>query len=566
MKKWEVLTELKTENLKLKNDEVVKIVLENRGIVGKKETEGFLNPKLSGVTIASVRISSSQVKKSINRIKKAIKNNEQIIVFGDYDVDGICGTAILWETLNNLGAKVMPYIPNRIDEGYGLSEKGIENLKSQNQKVKLIITVDNGIVANKPVDFANKQGIDVIITDHHVPSNKLPKAFSIVHTTLLCGTGVAYMLANSLLQIANNKKTISNNPYATDHLGLVALATVSDLVPLLGANRILLKYGLLEIHKTKRPGLLALFKEAQINQDSISVYEIGHIIAPRLNAMGRLESAMDSLRLICTTNKERGTELAHKLASTNKERQNVTEEAVLHAKAKVRASNFEKEKLLFISDKSYEQGVIGLVAGRLVEEFYIPSIVISKGKTFSKASARSVTGFNIIEFIRSEVKILVDVGGHPMAAGFTVETKKLALLEKNLKKRIGKLLDEEMLQRSLKIDMELPASSLTQALYDAIQKFQPFGMKNPDPTFLTKNLIIEDLRLVGNGSKHLKIRFAIEDLQFTIEGIAFGMGEGNVFRIGDKVDVVYNFLENEWNGNRKLQLKIKDIRNISLNN
>jgi len=549
MKKWEMLTKLKTENLKLKNDEVIKILLDNRRIKTKKEIEDFLNPKLSDVTITSVKISAPQVRKSIDRIKKAIKNKEQVIVFGDYDVDGICGTAILWETLNDLGAKVMPYIPNRIDEGYGLSIKGIQNLESKIQNIKLIITVDNGIVANKAVEFAKKQGIDVIITDHHVPSEKLPKAFSIVHTTLLCGTGVAYMLAQAI----NNQKH--------DHLGLVALATVSDLVPLLGANRTLLKYGLLELHQTKRPGLLALFKEARVNQETISVYEIGHIIAPRLNAMGRLESAIDSLRLVCTTNKDRGEKLADKLATTNKERQNVTEEAVAHAKAKVRASNFEKEKLLFVSDKSYEQGVIGLVAGRLVEEFYLPSIVISKGDIYSKASGRSVSGFNIIEFIRSESELLVDVGGHPMAAGFTVETLKLALLEKNLKKRVEELLDKETLKRTLKIDMELPVSSIVQKLYDVIQKLQPFGMKNPEPTFLSKNLVIEDLRLVGNSSKHLKLKFKVDDLRFMIEGIAFGMGEGNGFKIGDRVDVVYNLSENEWNGTKKLQLKIKDIKN-----
>ncbi|MCL5434930.1 MAG: single-stranded-DNA-specific exonuclease RecJ [Patescibacteria group bacterium] len=555
MKKWETLAKIKNQKSKIKNDEIIKILLKNRGIKSKKEVEDFLNPTLSAVTSESVGINKSQLKKSVDRIKKAIANKEQIVVYGDYDVDGICGSAILWETLNDLGAKVTPYIPHRIDEGYGLSERGIKNLKLKIQNVKLIITVDNGIVANKAIEFAKKQNIDVIITDHHVPSKILPKAYSIVHTTMLCGAGVAYLLAKEF-KIKNLKFKIEQD----DHLALVALATVSDLVPLLGANRTLLKYGLLELHKTKRPGLLELFKEAQINPQTIGVYEIGHIVAPRLNAMGRLESAMDSLRLVCTTNRQRALTLAHKLGSTNTERRNVTEEAVADAKAKVKALQFEKEKLLFIADESYEQGVIGLVAGRLVEEFYIPSIVVSKGKTYSKASARSVSGFNIIEFIRSQTELLADVGGHPMAAGFTVETVKLALLEKNLKKRAKALLDEEKLKRTLKIDLELPASSLTQVLYDAIQKLQPFGMKNPEPTFLTKNLVIEDVRLVGNGGKHLKIQFKSQNSKIKIEGIAFGMGEQNGFKIGDRVDVVYNFLENEWNGNKKLELKIKDIR------
>ncbi len=567
MKKWETMSKIKNKKENIKNEEVIRILLENRGIKTKKETEDFLNPKLAEVTIENVRISKPQVKKSIDRIKKAIKNKEQIVVFGDYDVDGICGTAILWETLNDLGAKVMPYIPNRIDEGYGLSLAGISNIKNKISNIGLIITVDNGIVANKAVDFAKKQGIDVIITDHHVPPKQLPKAFSIVHTTLLCGAGVAYLLSQ---EIKNKILNIKNDE--DKHLELVALATVADLVPLTGANRTLLKDGLLELHKTKRLGLLALFKEAQINKDSIGVYEIGHIIAPRLNAMGRLENAMDSLRLVCTTNRQRALALAHKLGSTNKERQNVTEEAVTHAKAKVRASKFEKERLLFIYDESYEQGVIGLVAGRLVEEFYKPSIVISKGEVYSKASARSISGFNIIEFIRSELALLVDVGGHPMAAGFTVETTKLALLEKNLKRKAKELLDEEKLKRSLKIDLELPGSLISQKLYDAIQKLQPFGMKNPEPTFLTKNLVIEDMRLVGNDGKHLKMRLTIDDppaiaskalragLRFTIEGIAFGMGEETGFKMGDKVDVVYTLSENEWNGSKTIELKIKDIR------
>ena len=551
MKKWEVLTKLKTKNSKFKNDEVIKILLVNRGIKTKKETEEFLNPKLSNVTAENVRINKVQLKKSVARIKKAITKKEQVVIFGDYDVDGVCGTAILWETLNDLGAKVIPYIPHRIDEGYGLSEKGILNLESQISNVKLIITVDNGIVAEKAVDFAKKQGIDVIITDHHVPSKILPKAFSIVHTTLLCGTAVAYMLSR---EIQNTKYKIQNT-----HLELVALATVADLVPLTGANRVLLKSGLLELQKTKRLGLLALFKEAQINPQTIGVYEIGHIIAPRLNAMGRLESAMDSLRLLCTLNDKRAEELAHKLGSTNRERQSVTGEAVSHAKTKVRNAKSEKDSLLFISDEAYEQGVIGLVAGRLVEEFYRPSIVVSKGKTFSKASARSIAGFNIVEFIRNELELLVDVGGHPMAAGFTVETKKLSLLEKKLKKRAKELLSQDLFKRVIRIDLELPSSLISQKLYDAIQKLQPFGMKNPEPVFLTKNFTVSDIRLVGNGRKHLKLSLQAPDSNLQIGGIYFGGGENNVLSIGDRVDVAYNILENEWKGNKKLELKIKDL-------
>ena len=547
MKKWEIIADLGIKNKKFKTEEVVEILLKNRGIKTKTEKEAFLNPKLSEISSKTVMVDRTQLNKTIKRINLAIENKEQIVIYGDYDVDGICASAILWETLNSMGAKVMPYIPHRIDQGYGLSENGIADLTSQIKYTKLIITVDNGIVANKAVDFAKKQGIDVIVTDHHVPSKKLPKAFSIVHTTLLCGTGVAYILAQKL------------RDSKTKYLELVALATVADLVPLIGPNRTLLKYGLLELQNTKRKGLLALFDKAKINKKTIGVYEIGHIIAPRLNAMGRIDSAMDSLRLICTTDSKRAENLADKLTTTNKQRQVLTEESSIHAKTKVRNNKEKEDRLIFIADEGYEQGVIGLIAGKLVEEFYMPSIVISKGKTFSKASARSVSGFNIIEFIREELDLLVDVGGHPMAAGFTVETKKLSLLEKKLKKRAAELLGGEMIKRSIKIDLEIPYLNINQNLYDSIQKLQPFGMKNPEPVFLTRNLIIESMRLVGKDGKHLKFNFQFPNSKFQIQAIYFGAGENSKFSIGNSVDVVYSLEANEWNGNKNLQLKIKEI-------
>ena len=570
MKKWETIEKVKSQKSKVKSEEIVKILLENRGIKTKKEIDDFLNPKLSDVSCQSVKINKLQLKKALQRINKAIKTQEKIIIYGDYDVDGICGCAILWETLNSLKANVMPYIPSRFDEGYGLSKKGIDNLLEKD-KIDLIITVDNGIVANSAVDYANKKGIDIIITDHHVASNVFPNAFSIIHTTLLCGAGVAYLLSQ---EIKNNMLNLKN---AEDkHLELVALATIADLVPLLGANRTFVKFGLEALQKTKRPGLMALIEKSKIKKE-IGVYEIGYIIAPRLNAMGRLESAMDSLRLICTTNKKRADELSDLLSKTNFERQQLTINSLNHAKNMVKKK--EIKNLIFIADESYEQGIIGLVAGRLVEEYYLPSIVISKGKELSKASARSVKGFNIIEFLRKASDLLVDVGGHPMAAGFSVETKNLELLEKKLFQSALKLIKRKHLERVLRIDLELPEDFINLHTYSQIQKLSPFGMANPEPTFLTKDLVIENLRLVGNDGKHLKINFKSQISNFKIDGIYFGAGDNNKFSIGDKVDVVYMLDENDWSArrspleprslgrvargedrNENLQLKIKDLR------
>ncbi len=561
---------------------IVKILLANRSIKTKKEIGEFLEPKLESVTGDSVGIDKKQLKKAVLRIGNAIKNKESIVVFGDYDVDGICGTAILWETLNSLGAKVMPYIPHRIDEGYGLSLAGISNLKTQNSNVKLIITVDNGIVANKAVEFANKNNIDVIITDHHVPSKKLPNALAIVHTTKLCGTGVAWMLSKNLIAqgpvksfppasarstSAHVRAVGSPSSFATprnfNHLELVALATVADLVPLKGANRTLLKFGLEALRKTTRRGLLELFQEAGLEKETIGVYEIGHIIAPRLNAAGRLDYAMDSLRLLCTRNKDRAEMLAEKLGQTNKERQLLTIETTRHAIESMKNKKVLR-KLLFVVHESYQQGVVGLVAGRLVEEFYRPAIVISKGEKYSKASARSIKGFNIIEFIRGAEEFLVDAGGHPMAAGFTIETKKLAMFEEFLHKKADGALDGEVLIRKLRVDCELPLSFVDIDLYESLQKLAPFGMGNPEPVFASKNVVIEDMRLVGMEGKHLKMNFKFQISNFKfgrIEGIGFGMGErASEFKIGDKISVVYAIDVNEWNGEQRLQLKIKDIK------
>ncbi len=559
MKKWKIQNESGIKNNE-SWDKFLKILLENRGVKTKKEIEEFLHPKLDEVTAKSVGIDQEQLKKAIVRINKAIEKKEKIVVFGDYDVDGICGTAILWETLNSIGANVMPYIPHRIDEGYGLSAKALESKDFKVHNPTLVITVDNGIVANEAVEFANKQGIDVIITDHHVPSKKLPKAYAIVHTTKLCGTSVAYLLAQEIKKKGNDSSRQART-IPDDHLALVALATVADLVPLTSSNRTLLVHGLKSLRETKRPGIVALCQEAGIDQKNIGTYEIGHVIAPRLNAMGRLEYAMESLRLLCTIDKNRAKLLADKLGSTNKERQTLTIETVQHAKEKVKSQKSKVKSLLFIADESYQQGVIGLVAGRLVEEFYRPSIVVSKGEVYSKASARSVHGFNIIEFIRSASKYLVDAGGHPMAAGFTVETAKLVLLQETLEKKAEELLSEEMLTRSLRVDCELRLPMIDEKLYSEVQMLAPFGMGNPEPTFMSRNVVTDDMRLVGKDSKHVRFRFMMYDLRFTIDGIGFGLGEKSAeLHVGDTVDIVYTIDENVWNGNKNLQLKVKDIK------
>ncbi len=554
MNNWRVEYQNSSGDPQITPQNINNVLLRNRGIKNKNEIKEFLDPDLSKVTPQKVGINIKNLRKSVGRIKQAIENKEKIIIYGDYDVDGVCASAIIWETLSSIGAQVLPFIPSRFEQGYGLSKEGIDAIL-QKQDISLIITVDNGIVANDAVAYAQKNGVDVIVTDHHTPSADLPKAFSIVHTTKLCGAGVAYLLAREF--------KISNSTFKTeqdDHLSLVALATVADLVPLVGANRTLLYFGLKTLQRTRRPGLLALFAKAGMDKQEIGVYEIGHIIAPRLNATGRLDDATDSLRLICTKSRERADKLATLLSDTNTARQQLTLEALDYAKEKVDKKTLGK--LIFISSDGFNQGIVGLVAGRLVEEYYLPSIVISKGKKYSKASARSVKGFNITQFLRTASDLMVDIGGHPMAAGFTVETEKLNELEKKLFEVAEKMITKDQLVRSLRIDLELPEELITSGTYDLTQKLAPFGMGNPEPTFLTKNLTVENLRTVGSDGEHLKLGFRSQHSDLRFEGIYFKGGQYSKVKTGDKVDAVYVLDEHIWNGYKNLQLKVKDLKRI----
>jgi len=332
------------------------------------------------------------------------------------------------------------------------------------------------------------------------------------------------------------------------------------MVPLTGANRTLVKYGLEELNRTKRIGLKALIKEGCSRSGEIGVYDVSHILAPRLNAMGRLEHAMDSLRLLCTNDEKRAADLAQILNQTNRERQQLTEETLIHAK-EMSNVKCQMSKLIFISHESYNQGIIGLVAGKLVEEFYRPAIVVSRGEQFSKASARSITGFNIIETIRKASDLLVDAGGHPMAAGFTVETKNLEILQQRLNEIAEKELDEEKLTRTLKIDCEVSLEDLSQKLYDALGRFKPYGLGNPEPVFASRGVMTKDVRKVGSDGKHLKLLITNSHIHYPISAVAFGLADLFPKLSPDKpVDIAFILSVNEWKGQKKLELKIKDIK------
>lgn len=542
MKQWNILNKKRVKNPK----EITEILFENRNI-SKLSRKDFFNPNIHNITGESVGLDKDELIKFSKRIDKAIKKGEKIIIFGDYDVDGICATAILWETLYVETKNVMPYIPGRIEEGYGLSIKGLDNLLKEYPDTSLVITVDNGIVAFDAIDYAKKKGIDVIVTDHHQKEKDNPDAYCIIHTTTLCGAGIAWFLAK-YLGFEDEKKI-------NEKLELACLATVADLVPLVGPNRSIVKYGIEELKSTKRIGIQELIQEAQLISDSINVYSIGFIIAPRLNATGRIDSAMEALRLLCTSNKLKAKELAGKISGINKNRQTLTEESVQHARQIAVEKNLEK--ITVVAHESYNQGVIGLIASQLVEVYYKPAFAISKGETISKGSARSIRGVNIIELLRSVKHTLIEVGGHPMAAGFSLKTEKIEEFVEEMSKKADEIVGDRLLVKNINIDCKLSFSLIDIELIGLLNKFAPYGMGNPEPVFMTNNVTVLESKIIGKERNHLKMKLKSDGK--VIDAVAFKMAEKARFTIGDMIDIAYTVDENEWNGNTLLQLKIKDL-------
>lgn len=538
-RRW-VLFEKKTEDLREQ-------LLINRNLLAKGEVTKFLHPHFNQF-IASEEL-FPELKKVLTRITKAIREKELIYIYGDYDVDGLTASAILWETIDHLGGKVLPYIPSRHSEGYGLHKDALRALAKEGAKV--VISVDCGITAVEPAKESKKLKLDLIITDHHQPGVLLPDAFAILHTTSLAGSGVAFKLATSLL--AEFGKEVEGQ--FAKNLELATLGTIADMVPLTGENRIIVKNGLLKLGESERVGLMAIYNEAQVGK-RIGTYEVGHVISPRLNAMGRMESALDSLRLLLTRKKDRAEVLAKKLSVTNKLRQEATQTALEHAKNEVE-KNYLGGKLFVISSPTYQEGVVGLVAGRITESYHRPTAVISEMRTISKGSARSISGFNITEAIRENSTLLLAHGGHPMAAGFSIDQKFIPDFRDGMVKIAENLITEEQLTPVQKIDAEIKVEELNQELMDVIIEFEPFGIGNSEPVFLTKNLEVVEVKPVGKDNKHIRLVF--RDGDNIREAIAFGLAERKP-RTADKVDVVYNLRENTWNSRKRLELRVIDFK------
>lgn len=544
--KWEVLHKSQVSNLK----SLANILLKNRGIKSQKDRAEFINPRdPMKIDIKKLGISNESLEKVLDRIKKAKKDKEFVIIYGDYDADGITATAIIWETLHELGLEVLPFIPDRFEDGYGIKPQSVEKIKNKFPNLKLIVAVDNGVVAYDGIAKAKELGIDVVVVDHHQKGLQDATDY-LLHTTQVCGSALAWFFSKELIEKLKNYKSLE----IAERLSLAAIGTIADQMPLTGINRSIVKYGLIELNNTRRLGLKSLYKEARISE--VGPYEVGFIIAPRINSVGRLKNGLESLQLLCTKDKLRAARLAGSVEMVNLERQKVVDKVVEHS---MKVCEGAPPSVLVLADEKYHEGVIGLAAAKLVEKFYRPAIVISKKEDVSKGSARSIAGFNIIEVIRKLEKYYLEGGGHPMAAGFSIETKNISIFTKKINSIAKKILTDEILQKKLKIDCSINFDLIDFKLLAEIQIFEPVGLGNPQPVFFTSGVEVVSANVVGRDAKHLKLK--LKQNEHIFDSIYFGGGEiYSKLKSDQKLDIVYSLEENIWNGYRDLQLKIKDLK------
>ncbi len=545
---------------KIDNEEIINLLLKNRQI---ENIEEYLHP-LSPLKIHLTDFGppAGGWEKTIKLLEKIKKNGETIIVYTDYDADGITGGAILWETLHLLGFKVMPYVPHRILEGYGFSVKGIDTVKKEFNP-SLIISVDHGISAREKIKYAKSLGINIIVTDHHLKPEKIPEdATAIFHIPALSGSGVAYFFAKEIFDHFKrygqpNTLSLQNN-FETDYLALASIGSIADLVPLTGPTRSLVKHGLDAFNGCKRIGLKHIIKEAGIDGRKITPYEIGFIIAPRINAVGRLEHAIDALRLLCTHNDDTARKLASRVGMTNKQRQDMVVKAIEEAKQTVEKQYGKKlPKIIILENKNWHEGIIGLIASKIAETYYRPTVVITDSDGFMKGSARSIPSFHITNFLRDNKKYLIDIGGHKGAAGFTMEKEKYNDFVTAVGKSSKKLIDDKDLEKTIEADLKLPVAKATVKLVLAMEKLQPFGAGNPQPVFLSR-VEIMDAKLFGKKQEHVKIyvkdpgenSFPLELISFYNSNLFMKLSPGQV------TDVVYSLLIDRWNGRENVRGKL----------
>jgi len=541
----------------------------NRGITTRDDAERFIG---GGDASAAGRVGASPFQMrgmaaAVERIRRAIDAEELIAVYGDFDADGVCATVLLTQALKVLGAKAMPYIPHRINEGYGLNKEALQELKAKGARV--VITVDCGIRSLDEVERGTALGLDMIVTDHHSVGETLPRAVAVINPKQdgdaypfkeFAGVGIAFKLAEAL-SLAQTQTPLSNaHALQLDELlDLVALGTVADLVPLVGENRALVKRGIARLGKTDRPGLQAMMRQAAGKSRQMNAGTIGFYLGPRLNAAGRIEDARTAYKLLSTHYPGEAEQLAAQLENTNRERQKKTDELTQKARALV-AAQADGEYILIAGSPEFHEGIIGLIASKLQEDAYRPAIAmthqIDKGQM--RGSGRSIPEFNLIAALDECGDLLVRHGGHAAAAGFTVTNENFPALHARLRRIAERELGRLELAPTLSIDAEASLSAMNWKLLEHLNQLEPFGYGNREPLFLSKNVLVKHARVVG--TEHLALM--LSDGIIVWDAIAFRQKEmyAQLSPLPKQVDVVYNLTSKVWGGEARLQLEVKDMR------
>jgi single-stranded-DNA-specific exonuclease len=536
---------------------VLRQILFNRGYATDADARAYLNAKPS---VNTDPFQMTGMREAVDRIQFAIHNNEPIAIYGDYDVDGVTATALLVETLQKLDADIRGYIPNRFEEGYGLNNNALDELKANG--VKLVITVDCGIRSPNEALHARTIGLDLIISDHHHPDGAhLPPALAIINPKQhgdiypdkdLAGVGIAYKIAEAL--VGAESSAFSLDPL----LDLVALGTVADLAPLVGENRVLVRRGLRQMRQTTRQGLFSLAGVSDLKLAKVNAGHIGFMLGPRLNAAGRLKEALAAFELLTTTDVFKAGELAQMLDMQNRERQRITRE--MQTRAEEMAMGEDPDAyLLFAAHEEFNSGVVGLAASRLTEKYYRPAIVASKGEEETRGSCRSIPEFHITDALDQCADLLVRHGGHAAAAGFTVKNENLSELVARLKAIAAEKLSQEDLKPTVTADAEVSLTDVRPDLYEKCLRYlEPTGYGNQEARFVARNVKVKNSRTVGADGKHLKLSFE-DEKRFTHDAIGFRLGDWNK-NMPARVDILFTYEPNEYNGRVSYQLNLKDLK------
>ncbi|MDT8317613.1 MAG: single-stranded-DNA-specific exonuclease RecJ [bacterium] len=537
-------------------------VLVNRGVCEPESARAFLDPSLADMHDPG---QLKGIKEAVVRIEASIVKKEQITVYGDYDVDGTTSTALLVLFLRELGSECNYYIPDRMKEGYGLNSDAVKSLASAG--TRLIITVDNGISSYDETALASSLGMDIIITDHHHLPDKTPPALAVInpqqddcpyHFKALAGVGVAFNLIAALRTHLREKGywNRKKEPNLRKYFDLAALGTIADIVPLLETNRLFAHFGLKELTASTRPGIMALKRVSGIDDGEINAGKVGFQLAPRLNAAGRLSTADMGVKLLMTVDDREARELAEKLDHENRERRAIEKEIFEDALAILEKQGTDRLSSIVLASEKWHPGVIGIVASRLVERYYLPTLLISIKDGEGKGSARSIAAFHLFEGLKECSSHLLGFGGHKYAAGFSIKEDKIKGFAEAFDSVVHKTLEPEDFTPSLKIDATLDLSDIDDKLVSDLEKMLPFGPSNPEPVFLSEDIEVKEAIILKD--THLKMK--LDCAGTTFDGIAFNMKDKGI-KTGDRVSIVFSPRFNLWRGRRSIQLNIKDIRN-----